>query len=199
MSSSMRRPTISSSDVEESEYSGSGFRRVVTSRCNFGALGTALAFGGAFGAALPFGRPRGLLTGTSSMASTISSGGGSASSSAGGGSGGGGGGRPMAIEVEPKQPEKRNAAIAPIEDRKNKKTRNLPDIPIPLPDRSGQAKRKPEIPKEAPPPDDSQISALARKIGQMVKDKRRKGMVAQIIDTGPPLPPPPLPPPFDPP
>ena len=118
----------------------------------------------------------------------------------GGGSGRGGCGRPMAIEVKPKQPEKRKAAIAAIEDRKKKKKTNPPDVPIPLPDRSGQAKRKTPIPREAPPPDDSQVSALARKIASMVKDKRRKGaMVPKIIDTRPSLPPPPLPPPFDPP
>ena len=81
--------------------------------------------------------------------------------------------------------------------RKKKKKLNPPDVPIPLHDRSGQAKRKPEIPREAPPPDNSQISAMARKIASMVKDKRRKSaMVPQIIDTGPP---PPLPPPFEPP
>ena len=98
----------------------------------------------------------------------------------------------MVIEDQAKQPEKRNAAIAAIEDRKKKKKPNPPDVPIPLPDRSGQAKRKPEIPREAPPPDNSQISALARKIASMVKDKRRKAMVPRIVDTGPP---PPLPPP----
>ena len=86
MSSSMSRPTISPSDVEESEYSGFGFRRVVAARFSLGVLGTALGFGGGatFGAALPFGRPRGLFTGTYSMASTIGSGGDSASSSASG-------------------------------------------------------------------------------------------------------------------
>ena len=103
----------------------------------------------------------------------------------------------MVIEDQAKQPEKRNAAIAAIEDRKKKKKPNPPDVPIPLHDRSGQAKRKPEIPREAPPPDNSQISAMARKIASMVKDKRRKGaMVPRIIDTGPA---PPLPPPFEPP
>ena len=102
----------------------------------------------------------------------------------------------MVIEDQAKQPEKRNAAIAAIEDRKKKKKPNPPDLPIALPDRSGQAKRKPEIPREAPP-DNSQISAMARKIASMVKDKRRKSaMVPQIIDAGPPAP---LPPPFEPP
>ena len=108
----------------------------------------------------------------------------------------------MVIEIDPKQPEKRNAAIAAIEDRKKRKKPNPPDLPIPLPDRSGQAKRKPEIPREGPPPDNSQIAAMACKIASMVKDKRRKSMVPQIIDRGPPLPLPPpplLPPPFEPP
>ena len=106
----------------------------------------------------------------------------------GGGSGGGGGGRPMAIEDKPKQPEKRTATIA-IEDRQKKKRQNPPDDnPIALPDRSGQAKRKASIPREAPTPNDTQVSALARKIASMVKDKRRKGTM--VIDTGPP---PPLP------
>ena len=68
-------------------YSGFGFRHVVTARSSLGAFGTALAFGGGatFGAALPSGRPRGLLTGTSTIASTIGSGGDSALSSAGNG------------------------------------------------------------------------------------------------------------------
>ena len=123
----------------------------------------------------------------------------SGSAPPGGGGGGGGGGRPraprpvpefdMAIDDEPKQ-EKR-AAIA-IEDRKKKKKTNPPDVPIALPDRSGQAKRKPQIPDEAP----ENVKKLGRQLVKMIARNAPKPFKAMqksrhatphIVDIGEPL------------
>ena len=62
----MSRPAISSSD-EESEYSGSGFRRVV-SRFSVGGGGTVLGFA-SFALASPFGLHLGRLIETFSIGS----------------------------------------------------------------------------------------------------------------------------------
>ena len=138
-----------------------------------------------------------LLQGGTGASSSSSSG--SGPPGGGGGGGGGGGARPRALGPIPeditigdelKQPEKR-AALA-IEDKKKKKKTNTPDIPIALPDRAGQAKRKIDIPKEAP---DEKVKKLGR---QLVKVLARKAFRAtpHIVDIGEE---PPLPPPFDPP
>ena len=87
----------------------------------------------------------------------------------GGGGGEGGGGGPRAprripeehyIRDDPQQPEKRGGAIA-IPDRKKKTKANPPDVPIVDPDRERQAKRKPEIPREAP---DERVNKLGRQL-----------------------------------
>ena len=110
----------------------------------------------------------------------FSQGGGSSSGSrpsGGGGPGGGGGGGPLAITDAER---KREAPPLAIEDRKKKTKPSPPEPAIALPDRSRQAKRKPDIPKEAPSAKakiemavPSEISALAKKLTANIKNKRR--------------------------
>ena len=103
--------------------------------------------------------------------------------------------------LKSEEPEKRGAAIA-IEDRKKKKKPNPPDAPIAIQDRQGQAKRKSQIPDEAP---DENVKKLGRQIIKMLARKApskttkimQKAIHAppRIVDIGEPS----LPPPFAPP
>ena len=122
------------------------------------------------------------------------SGGGSSSSGGGGGEGGGGGSgggggpgrrRQLSIGDEPKQ-EKR-AALA-IEDKPKKQKPSQPDVPIALPDRSRQAKRKPEIPKEAP--DEEAVKKLGKTLVRALRNKSkiRIQQPTKVVDVGPATP-----------
>ena len=117
---------------------------------------------------------------------------GSSSSSSGGPGGGGGGGPPKRPKSAPEQffigdePKQEKRAALAIEDRPKKQKPSQPDAPIALPDRTRQAKRKPEIPKEAP-----DVKKLAKTLVRAIRKNNEKIRVAQptkVVDVGPATP-----------
>ena len=76
-----------------------------------------------------------------------------------------------------------------IEDKKEKKKRPNPppDTLIPLPDRSRQAERKVEIPKEAP---ERNVKKLEKLIVRAIRNKTSAAKIrmptSRVVDVGPP-------------
>lgn len=115
--------------------------------------------------------------------------------SGGGGPGRGGvgnpGGGPLAITHAER---KRDALPSAIEDSKKKTKPSPPEPAIALLYCNRQAKRKPDIPKEAPSAKakiemaaPNEICALARKLAANMNNKRRiAAMTPKVIDRGPP-------------